>query len=131
MAGYSIKKDNLVVIWLDSEETPGNLEQPTWPDGTKWASKAEAEAWAKAWLAHRDDETKPMPGNGPDQATIPTLSAEEVEKIREEKIAEIEANLAEQVAIREAAEKAAEELAEAEKAARDAEVTKAAEAQAE
>jgi len=91
MAGYSIKKDNLVVIWLDSEETPGNIEQPTWPDGTKWASKAEAEAWAKAWLAHREDETKPMPGNGPDQATIPTLSAEEVEKIRAEKVAELEA----------------------------------------
>jgi len=91
MAGYSIKKDNLVVIWLDSEDTPGNLEQPTWPDGTKWASKAEAEAWAKAWLAHREDETKPMPGNSPDQATIPTLSVEEVEKAREEKIAAIEA----------------------------------------
>lgn len=91
MAGYSIKKDNLVVIWLDSEETPGNIEQPSWPDGTKWASKAEAEAWAKAWLAHRDDETKPMPGNGPDQPTIPTLSAEEVEKIRAEKVVEIEA----------------------------------------
>jgi len=91
MAGYSIKKDNLVVIWLDSEETPGNIEQPTWPDGTKWASKAEAEAWAKAWLAHREDETKPMPGNGPDQATIATLSVEEVEAAREEKVAAIEA----------------------------------------
>ena len=76
---------------LFRSETPGNIEQPNWPDGTKWASKAEAEAWAKAWLAHRDDETKPMPGNGPDQPTIPTLSAEEVEKIRAEKVVEIEA----------------------------------------
>ena len=92
-AGYSIKKDNLVVIWLDSEETPGNLEQPHWPDGTKWSSKKEAEDWAKAWLAHNADETKPMPGNGPSEPTIATPTAEEAEKAREEKVAAIEAAL--------------------------------------
>ena len=90
-AGYSIKKDNLVVIWLDSEDTPGNLEQPSWPDGTAWRSKKEAEDWAKAWLAHNADETKPMPGNGPDLALIPTPTVEEVEAAREAKIAEIKA----------------------------------------
>lgn len=90
-AGYSIKKNNLVVIWLDSEDTPGNLEQPHWPDGTPWASKKEAEDWAKAWLAHNADETAAMPGNGPDAPTIPTPTVEEVEAAREAKIAEIAA----------------------------------------
>lgn len=97
-AGYSIKKDNLVVIWLDSEDTPGNLEQPHWPDGTPWDSKKEAESWAKAWLAHREDETLPMPGNGPDQPTIPTPTAEEAEAARAEKIAAIEAENAKALA---------------------------------
>lgn len=88
-AGYSVKKDNLVVIWLDSEDTPGNLEQPSWPDGTKWASKKEAEEWAKAWLAHNADETKPMPGNSPDVPTIPTPTIEEAEAARAKAIAEV------------------------------------------
>lgn len=90
-AGYSVKKDNLVVIWLDSEDTPGNLEQPTWPDGTKWASKKEAEDWAKAWLASYADETAPRPGNGPDLALIPHPTVEEVEAARAIEIARIQA----------------------------------------
>lgn len=94
-AGYSIKKNNLVVIWLDSEDTPGNLEQPTWPDGTAWASKKEAEDWAKAWLAHSADETAPRAGNGPDQPTIPVPTVKEIEAARAEAEAIVEKQLAE------------------------------------
>ena len=76
--GYSIKKGNLVVIWLDSEDTPGNLEQPHWPNGTEWASKKEAEDWAKAWVAYNADETADRPGDGPDQPLIPHPTNKEV-----------------------------------------------------
>lgn len=93
-AGYSVKKNNLVVIWLDSEDTPGNLEQPTWPDGTAWASKKEAEDWAKAWLAHSADETAPRAGNGPDEPTIPVPTVKEVEAAREVAIAAAEKHIA-------------------------------------
>jgi hypothetical protein len=119
-AGYSVKKNNLVVIWLDSEDTPGNLEQPHWPDGTAWASKKEAEDWAKAWLAHNADETKPMPGNGPDAATIPTPTAEEAEAAREAAIAEITAAEAKAAADAEAAKIDQDALDAAERAKTDA-----------
>lgn len=94
-AGYSVKNDGRVVIWLDAEDTPGNLVQTTWPDGTEWASKDEAEAWAQAWLAHNaDPENAPAPGNGPDQPTIPVRTVEEVEEARAVKVAEVEAQFA-------------------------------------
>lgn len=94
-AGYSVKNDGRVVIWLDAEDTPGNLVQPTWPDGTEWADKDEAEDWAKAWLAYNEDpDNAPQPGNGPDLPLIPSRTVEEVEEARAAKVAEIEESLA-------------------------------------
>lgn len=72
MATYSIGKNNVVTIDFGGT----GLEQATWPDGTKWASKAEAEAWAKQYLAALEDPTAPRPGNSPE---APTLKVEELE----------------------------------------------------
>lgn len=78
MATYEIGKNTSVVIDFGGS----TLEQATWPDGTKWASKAEAEAWAKLYIAHLDDETAPRPGNGPDKKSLAVseleLSAEDL-----------------------------------------------------
>ena len=80
--GYEIEKGNVVVIWADEKGTPGNVVQEAWPDGTKWKDKAEAEAWAKAFIKAAQDDKAPRPGNGPDAKTLKIadleLTAEEI-----------------------------------------------------
>lgn len=47
---YEVKDNNDVYIWLGETEAP-NVYQPHNPDGTAWADKAQAEAWAVAYIA--------------------------------------------------------------------------------
>lgn len=57
---YEIDENNAVRIWSLRKPLPGNapsLFQPSWPDQTPWASKEEAENWAKAFIECREDET--------------------------------------------------------------------------
>lgn len=100
--GYKVENDNTVVIWAD-EDAPGRIVQPTWPDGTPWASKSEAEDWAEAYIAAVQDEAAPRPGNSPDKKTI--------------EVAELELSAEEKAAIEAAAAAADAELAAAEAAA--------------
>lgn len=119
--GYKIDKGNVVVIWGDEEGTPGNIIQPTWPNGTKWKNKDEAEKWAKTFVAYAEDNSKPAPGSGPDK---PVLTKEDLEPSEEEKAAvealnkKIEEEVAKDAAeVAEAAAKAAEAAAAADAAA--------------
>jgi hypothetical protein len=110
---YSIGQGNAVSIWLGDKASAGMLMQPTWPDGTKWSSKAEAEAWAKAYIASQEDPQADLPGNGPDQKVIPREDLE----VSSDEWAEREALWASEAAEREAANLAAEAEAEARAAA--------------
>lgn len=99
--GYEIEKGNVVVIWADEKDTPGNVVQEAWPDGTKWKDKAEAEAWAKAFIKAAQDDKAPRPGNGPDAKTLKAAdlepTAEEIaagEASRAALVAEAEAEAA-------------------------------------
>jgi hypothetical protein len=44
--------------------------QPAWPDGTPFASKKEAEDWAKVFIGYLKDETALQPGNSPDNPVL-------------------------------------------------------------
>lgn len=48
--------------------------QATWPDGTKFASKTEAEQWADVFVGWIADESAPQPGNSPD---VPVLTEDD------------------------------------------------------
>jgi hypothetical protein len=67
---YEIDKNNAVWIYADSNKV-ASVFQPDWPDATPWANKAEAEAWAKAWILSMTDPTAPFAGNSPDRPTEP------------------------------------------------------------
>jgi hypothetical protein len=55
-ARYSINENNVVSVYYETIR-----ECDTYPDGTPWANVAEAEAWAQAYVAAKNDETLPMP----------------------------------------------------------------------
>lgn len=107
--GYKVENDNTVVIWAD-EDAPGRIVQPTWPDGTPWTSKSEAEDWAEAYIAAAQDDTAPRAGNSPDKKTI---NVTELELSAEEKAAIEAARAAEEAARAEAEAAAAAEAAPA------------------
>lgn len=44
--------------------------QPTWPDGTPFASKAEAESWADVFVGWLADDSAPQPGNTPSEPIL-------------------------------------------------------------
>lgn len=100
MATYEIGTGNAITIDFGDSQ----IVQPTWPDGTKWKSKTEAEAWAKLFVAHLADDSAPRPGNGPDKKVL--------------EIADLELSEAERAALDEA--RAAEEAAKEEQAAAEA-----------
>jgi hypothetical protein len=67
---YEIDKNNAVWIFLNDSKV-ASVFQPDWADGTPWANKTEAENWAKAWILSMTDETAPLPGNSPNEPTVP------------------------------------------------------------
>jgi hypothetical protein len=72
---YSIAKGNVISFTVDDASEPC-MVQPHWPDGTKWGSKAEAEAWAKAYIAFTKDPSADRPGQSPDKPIIPAAELE-------------------------------------------------------
>lgn len=103
------KIDDKLVITFDINEAP--VVQPTWPDGTPFKDKAEAEKWAKTFIGYLKDETAPQPGNSPD---APTLKEEDLVDFTAQ--AELEAAVAEEKKLaEEAAAKFEEELRNSEK----------------
>lgn len=73
---YEIADDEGFAIrcWDDGNPNEKNapfLYQPTWPNNTPWATKAEAEFWAEAFIKMMEDPKNGRPGEGPDNAFIP------------------------------------------------------------
>lgn len=72
---YEVDNKNIVRIW-DTENPNENNEpfflQPDWPNGTPWASKAEASAWAELLIESiANPESEFVPGDSPDQPQKP------------------------------------------------------------
>lgn len=53
------------------------LYQPTWPDNSPWATRAEAEFWAEALVKMKEDFRNGRPGEGPDNAFHPWTEEDE------------------------------------------------------
>lgn len=72
---YQLGKDNAISFYDDEnpiEDGSPFFYQPDWPNGAKWASKAEAEAWAKAFIAElQDPKSEFVAGDSPDQPLKP------------------------------------------------------------
>lgn len=66
-----------------NEENAPFLYQPHWPSGVNWNSYEEAENWAKAVIAQREDKTNGAPGSSPDLPIIPYDPAEDISLIKE------------------------------------------------
>lgn len=96
---YEIDDNNVIIIDVNGAK----VRQSSWPNGTAWASKAEAENWAKAYVAAATDDAAPRPGNSPEAATIAVEDLELSQEERDALVAEAEASLA-------AAEEAAKEI---------------------
>lgn len=100
----SYKIDDKLTITFDINDAP--VVQPTWPDGTPFKNKDEAEKWAKTFVGYLKDETAPQPGNSPDKPTLTDddlidheavaafeAEAEEQKKLAEERLAKLEEEL--------------------------------------
>jgi hypothetical protein len=54
-----------VLLGFDGANEMPFLSQPTWPDGTAWASEAEALAFFDVLVTSFSDESAPIVGDGP------------------------------------------------------------------
>lgn len=68
---YEVDKDNAIRVW-DNENPNENdapfFFQPDWPNETPWASKAEAEDWAKLFVESLENpESEYVPGPSADK----------------------------------------------------------------
>lgn len=72
---YEVDKDKAVRIWDDANPNEFNapfILQPNWPDSTAWASKSEAESWAKAFIAALENpESEFIAGDTPSEPLKP------------------------------------------------------------
>ena len=68
---------NEVEVFYDDSDVP-SLRQPNYPDQTPWADAADAEAWAKLYIASIVDETAPYAPNGPGQEGAPKPTPEQI-----------------------------------------------------
>lgn len=85
---YKIAAGNVVEITREGASKPF-IKQPHWPNGTEWATKAEAEAWAQAFIANAADPYgAPRPGASPEEPTLPPREELPVEPVLEGEIIE-------------------------------------------
>lgn len=68
---YEIENDFVVKIWKSDIEEGPVIFQSSWPDMSQWANKEEAEAWAQQWILSREDDLADLPGNNPENPTMP------------------------------------------------------------
>ena len=54
-----------VLLGFDGVNDAPFLSQPSWPDGTAWASEAEALEWFDVLVTSLTDEDAMLPGNNP------------------------------------------------------------------
>jgi hypothetical protein len=74
--------DNNAIKIYDGENEAPFIYQPHWPDGTPWASKAEATAWAEAKVGESDNDNPVMAGISPSQPTLPKPTQEDLRLAR-------------------------------------------------
>ncbi len=67
---YEVNTETKAISVYDSSDVEV-LYQPTWPDGTEWASVSEAETWANQYLLSLEDKTADLAGPSPDKPTTP------------------------------------------------------------
>lgn len=79
---YEATKD-AVKIWFGETDQP-NILQDTWPNGTAWANKAEAESWALAFIESLENPESLLAGDSPEKP----LKARQVPPVFEESIIE-------------------------------------------
>jgi len=77
---------NAVKVFYDDSTVP-SLYQPNWPGGEAWADAAEAESWAKLYIASVEDESAPYAPGARGEAGQPKPTPEEIAAMQ----AEIEA----------------------------------------
>lgn len=76
---YEIDADKAIHVY--DEAGVKVLYQPDYPDFTPFATKKQAETWAKQFIKFMTDETAEMPGDNPDMPTKPRPSLEIPEQI--------------------------------------------------
>lgn len=72
MFSYKIAKNNVVEIYRSTSETPETpvLTMANWPNGTAWANKAEAEAWATLFVDSQAEGATHRPGDSPEEPSV-------------------------------------------------------------
>jgi hypothetical protein len=68
---------NAVKVFYDDSTVP-SLYQPNYPGGNKWADAADAENWAKLYIASVTDPAAPYAPNHPGEAGAPKPTPEEI-----------------------------------------------------
>jgi len=72
---YELDENNAVSIFAEAQEAPV-IFQPTWPDGSAWASSEDATEWAETFIkSMTDPEYEFVVGNGPDEPKKPKPTA--------------------------------------------------------
>lgn len=67
---YEIDEANAIRVYADDADVPF-LFQPDYPNGTPWADRADAEAWAQLYIASLTDENALLAPAGPGIAGEP------------------------------------------------------------
>lgn len=70
-ARYELNQDGSVTIFFNTV-----LDFTCWQDGTPWKDAEEAEAWAQAYVAAKNDETLLMPPTKPNGQPKPQMTRE-------------------------------------------------------
>ncbi len=78
---YEILDNNTVEVFYDDSTAP-SLRQPNYPGGAEFADKADAENWAKLYIASVTDENAPFAPNNPGEEGAPKPTPEEIAKIK-------------------------------------------------
>lgn len=81
---YEIEEGtNAVKVFYDDSTVP-SLFQPNWPNGDAWADAAEADSWAKLYIASVTDENAPYAPNARGEQGAPKPTPEEIAAMRAE-----------------------------------------------
>ena len=70
---YTVDPNSFVVNIYTDNQTEPVIFQPDWPNGTPWASSAEAETWAQLCIASIESPTAPYAPAGPGLAGEPKV----------------------------------------------------------
>lgn len=84
---YTVDNENVVKIWDGVNNDAPVILQPTYPDGSLFENKAEAETWAETWITNwHNDKQQALQEEQRKQEAVAQLknlgfSEEEISKI--------------------------------------------------